>query len=178
MSAAPSLETLARITCAEMFVSRNALHKSRDDAAVVARQLFATLAQSVGGYSEGAIERFLQIGGGRASVILAAAATRYEGDAVFRRRVAACEAQALAPLPEEKIDALALRDPDIRAQLEPETLAALDAEHAALEAAARVVGRFGARVAVGRSRAHFETMQRRLRAIARAVKREQERTQA
>lgn len=166
---APVLPDVARAVCAEFFVSRNQLVDQRGsvaDSVLAAREAFAVLGESLAGASHGQIETFLRMRAGVAAEMLTRAARRHEDSAAFRRRVLTISADLLGELPEEALDRTALADPDIRAQLDPRTVGALEEERAAFVAASRALQGYAGRVAPGRARTRLETLSARLQRLA------------
>lgn len=172
----PSLETIADAVAQEFFISRTSLRADRTRYAALPRRAFMILAQSMTPYGQASLASFLGVTMNVAGDLAREAQAEYETSAPFRRRLLAIQAEILSPDQNAALDALALAETlegdQLRAQLEPETIAALG-ERATLAAACKVIARYAGQVADPARSVRAMRLGANLAALARRIERDE-----
>ncbi len=173
----PSLETIADAVAQEFFISRQTLRAGRGSFSAIPRRAFMILAQSMTPYGVASLAAFLKVTMGVAADLAREAQEAYETTPAFRRRLLAIQAEILAPDQNLALDALALADSSdgeaLRAQLEPETIAALPVDRATLQAACKIIARYAGEATDTTRAVKAMRLGANLAALSRRIEREQ-----
>jgi len=173
----PSLETIAEAVAQEFFVTRTTLQDTRTKSGIMPRRAFVLIAQSLTPYGGASIAPF--VGATIVSIagLMREAQEQFETSAPFRRRLLAIQAEILAPDQAAALDCLALADTDagevLRAQLEPETIAAVASDRQTLNAACAIIARYAADVGDPGRSVRAMRLGANLAALARKIERDE-----